>query len=108
MVERQLSPEELDILQTFEKGRRLREVTFLSGWQDVLDILEQQVIEAEFALINYAGSDKDAIALLQRAARAKRQMFEKTQTKIAAAISAANEIPEFLQPASVGTPGARW
>jgi hypothetical protein len=70
------SPEEHRYYKEFERGLRLAEVTRAHGWQDVLDIMEQRVAQAEFALMNYSGGDAAVCSGLQRNARAMRQFFE--------------------------------
>lgn len=102
-----LTAEESAVIREFERGRRLREVTQLPGWQDVLDIMEERVVQAEYNLMNYNGVDKEELAALHRRARAYNELFLRTQQEIAAAIEVSRQIPERAV-TPVGVPGSTY
>jgi hypothetical protein len=99
-----LSPEQAQILADFELGRRLADTTNSLGWKDVLDILEEDVMQAEHHLMNYNGTDREIIAALHRRARDKREMFQNMQIRINNAINTSLEVPATI--ASVGVPNS--
>lgn len=103
----QLTPEQVELLRTFEKGVRLRDATMTPGWKDVLDIMEVRVAQAEFQLMNCNYADKEIVYALQKRARAMREFFQNVQGDIQAAIDAAANVPQIAS-TQVGLPGAQW
>lgn len=91
-----LTEQEQQILHDFERGRLLADVLRSAGWNTLLDLMEKRVQQAEFQLINYNGSDKDLLLLLQRKARDFREFFQCTQTDALAAVEAAKETPMVI------------
>ena len=91
-----LTPEAAELLHLYERGRRLANTTNTAGWADVLDILEGMVQQAEYALMNYNGSDAPTLAALHRRARAYREVFDGLQQQIQAATNAARDIPNLV------------
>lgn len=84
------------------RGKRLRELTKVDGWQDALDLLENRVVAAEALSLNYRGSDKEVSFALQRRASVAREMFHNFQIDIARVVEA-TLIPPDVSP--VGSPG---
>lgn len=92
--------EKVEILRSFEKSRRLYQLTHSEGWADLLDILEAEVIKAEFRLMNLpAGSSAELLRDLHAHARAARTIFEQVQLRVNAEIESgrelANEPPSY-------------
>lgn len=88
--------ERIETLQTFEKGRRLFLLTKADGYQDLLDILEREVVKAEFRLMNVtAGASPELLRDLHAHARAARSIFEQLQLRIAAAIENGRQLPQL-------------
>lgn len=100
-----LSKQEIELLQTYEQGRVLRELVRDPGWQVILDLMEKEVAKAEFQLINYNGTDKEVTFALQKRARAMREFFQQIQHAINARISEADEVPSILRESPVGDLG---
>jgi len=96
------SPEQALIIKDIERGRRLREVIGQDGWKDVLDIMEEEVAQAEYHLMNYNGSDREIVLALQRRARDKREFFQKVQTRIFDTLHSADEHLAALKPEPPG------
>lgn len=91
--------EKLDSLQAFEQGRRLFLLTQTDGYSDLLDILEQEVVKAEFRLMNLtAGASSELLRDLHAHARAARSIFEQLQLRIASAIENGKQIPQMDAP----------
>lgn len=91
-----LTPEAADLLHLYERGRRLQDTINTAGWADVLDILEQMVTQAEYALMNYNGSDAPTLAALHRRARTYREVFDGLQQSIQAASQAVRDVPDLI------------
>lgn len=85
------SAETSEILRDFQLGLRLRDTTSTPGWEDVLNILEQEVLARENDLLSYKGPNDAHIVALQRHAHAQRALFTHLQVKIANAIDCVNE-----------------
>ncbi len=92
----QLSEHDREIVQQFEEGRMLRDISMLPGWATLLKLMERRVQEAEHNLINYNGIDKEVVQQLHRRARAFREFFEAVQQEVRSKIEAAREIPSVL------------
>lgn len=76
-----------EIMHSFEKGRRLYQLVNQTGWPDLLDIVEAEVIKAEFRLINLGpGSPAEMLRDLHSHARAARTIFERMQLRVNAEI----------------------
>lgn len=86
--------EEVQVKADYEKGLRLQNTLHSAGWADVLDIMEKEVVQAEFALMNYNGTDTAALFSLHRRARTMREFFQQTQRKIVSAVDAIAEITQ--------------
>jgi hypothetical protein len=99
--------EQVQVKADYEKGLRLQDTLHSAGWPDVLDIMEKEVIQAEFALMNYNGTDDAALFSLHRRARTMREFFQQTQRKIIAAVDAIAEItnadtnPDLVGPVNI-------
>lgn len=91
-----LTEQEQQILRDFERGRLLADVIRSAGWEVLLDLMEKRVQQAEFQLINYNGSDKDLLLVLQRKARDFRELFQCIQTDVLVAVEAAKETPTVI------------
>lgn len=79
--------EQLDIFKTLERGRRLFQLRNSEGYADLLDMLEAEVVKAEFRLMNTpAGSSTELIRDLHAHARAARTIFEQLQLRLNAEI----------------------
>ena len=88
--------EQAEILRTFEKGRRLYQLTNADGWNDLLDIMEAEVVKAEFRLMNsHDGSSNELLRDLRAHARAARSLFEQLQLRINAEIENSRQTIEF-------------
>ena len=98
---------EQETLELIARGQRLHALASAPGWQDMLDIMDTLVAEAEFHLMNYNGSDKDIIFALQKRSRAMREFLERVQQQVLAAIEAAKEHTQqqASKPLTVGQPG---
>lgn len=107
-----VTPEQLEILEAYEKGLRLQDTIQSAGWKDALDLMEAEVALAEFHLMNYNGVDNAELMALHRRARAMREFFQQTQVKIQTAVDQVEEIkravenPQLVTP--IGTPGESW
>ena len=102
-----LTAEQSELLRLYDKGMALKETVQSAGWQYVLDIFEEDVINAEYDLLNYGGVDREVLEALHRRARDNREQFEQIQLKIRDAILAAEQVPQAAA-APVGRPGATW
>lgn len=97
-----LSAEDQNLLDTFEKGQRLRMTLNSEGYQDLLDIFESRVAQAEFHLINAEGVDlnrrvdKEILFKLHTRARAMREIFQNVQHDIHAVMSDSESIPDIV------------
>lgn len=89
-----------EIMQAFEKGRRLYQLVHQTGYADMLDLFEAEVIKAEFRLLNLpAGSDQLMVRDVLTAAKYARSLFEQLQLRIHAIIEVgleASELPNQL------------
>lgn len=91
-----LSSEEHEILRQFEEGRLLQDALNSPGWQLVLDVMEKVVQQSEFQLMNYNGTDKEALVALHRRARDHREFFDLVQQTIALKINNARQTPQRI------------
>lgn len=91
-----LTSEEKEILRQFENGRLLQETLNTPGWQLVLDVMEKVVVQSEFQLKNYNGTDKEALVALHRRARDHQEFFDLIQQTIAVQISNAKQTPNLI------------
>lgn len=88
--------EKAEILQSFEKGRRLFQLVNSEGWNDLLDILEAEVVKAEFRLMNLqAGASAELLRDLHAHARAARTIFEQLQLRVNAEIESGKESLQY-------------
>jgi len=87
------TPEEVELLKLYERGRLLSTVTSDPGWKEVLRTLDRLVDEADYHLFNYSGSDKDAIAALHRRARSYREFRQLFLSTIQQAVEASRGLP---------------
>lgn len=97
MEDGRLTAEERQILDEYDKGVLLEQLTALPGWKVVLDIIEERVAQTEFQLINYNGSDADIVLALQRRARAFRELFQLLQQDVVRLIDASKNLPNILE-----------
>ncbi len=87
-----------------EKGLRLHALTGMAGWNDVLDIMEIRVVQAEGDLMNAAYADPTVLVALQKRALAWRTLFHVFQEDVQKAIQIAQHDPSKY-PAGSGVPG---
>ncbi len=77
--------------ERIQRGRDLEVLISSPGWKIALDILDEQVEQAQFQLINCQSSDADVIRGLHRRARAYRELFDHLQSRIGVAIEEGRE-----------------
>lgn len=87
--------EQQEILSAFERGHRLHQVRNAQGWQDLLDIFEEEVVKWEFRLLNTPSGVSEAMLRDLRAeAKVSRAMMERVQLRVQAAIDASVQVAE--------------
>ncbi len=86
------SPEARAILAEFELGIRLELTTNTPGWQDILDIIEQEVLRNENELLAYNGPNSSHIVALQRHAHAQRALFTFLQRRVHELIQSSHQL----------------
>jgi len=81
-------------LAAFERGRRLYLFQQSEGYQDFLDIFEEEVIKDEYRLLNLpAGTSSDLLRDIHAYAKISRSNFERIQIRIATEIENGKQIP---------------
>jgi hypothetical protein len=87
-----------EIMSAFEKGARLYQLTVNDGYKDLLDLLEAEVIEYEFRLMNLPpGTDAQLLRDTHSHARVARSIFEQIQIRIQAAVQLAVDAQTVAQ-----------
>jgi len=77
-----------EIMHVFEKGARLYQLIHSTGYADLLDILEAEVVKFEFRLMNLPpGTENQLLRDTLSHARVSRSIFEQLQLRIQALIS---------------------
>jgi|SRR5882757_8112965 len=99
-----MTEHEKESIKTLEKASRLYLLVSQEGWADLLDIMERQVTEAEFRLINLpAGIETQILRDTQAYAKVTRSFFEQVQLRVMSLIDAgqaeatitSNETPQY-------------
>jgi hypothetical protein len=87
--------EQQEILSAFERGHRLHQTRSTQGWQDVLDLMEEEVVKWEHRLLNTPSGESEAMLRdLHAEAKVSRAMMERIQIRIQAAIDASVQLVE--------------
>ena len=87
-----------EIMSAFEKGARLYHLTVHDGYKDLLDLLEAEVIEYKFRLMNLPpGTDAQLLRDTHSHARVARSLFEQIQIRIQAAVQVAIDAQSLAQ-----------
>lgn len=94
-----MTPQEKEAIQILERGARLYRLVSSEGWDDLMDVMEAQVVSAEFKLINLpAGVRTQVLRDVQSYAKAWRSIFEQTQLRVNSLIEAAQAEAEITKP----------
>lgn len=87
-----------EIMSSFEKGARLYQLSISDGYKDLLDLLEAEVVEYEFRLMNLPpGTDNKLLNDTHSHARVARSIFEQIQIRIQAAVQVAIDAQSLAQ-----------
>lgn len=87
-----------EIMSAFERGSRLYQLSVSDGYKDLLDLLEAEVIEYEFRLMNLPpGTDNKLLNDTHSHARVARSIFEQIQLRIQAAVQVAIDAQTLAQ-----------
>lgn len=90
--------QQVEIMSAFEKGARLYQLTVHDGYKDLLDLLEAEVIEYEFRLMNLPpGTKPKLLNDTHSHARVARSIFEQIQIRIQAAVQVAIDAQTLAQ-----------
>jgi hypothetical protein len=80
-------------MRVFERSQRLYQLAHSTGFQDLLDILEAEVVKYEFRLLNLqAGTDDTLLRDVMAHAKVARSIFEQLQIRINGAIEQGIEV----------------
>lgn len=104
----ELTAAEREILDTFERGRRIQETLNSSGWRDILEMLESRVKSAEKDLLNKRLIDDAEIIALHRRATTMRELFDNVLNDAKGAVEAARQVPQLIVPTRSSDPGTTW
>lgn len=91
-----LSLTEREILEQYARGRRLQLLAKSEGWDDLVELMNKRVEQAEHNLINYNGCDVEAIKALHRRARTMREFSQTLQQQVLESIENADNIPRMI------------
>jgi hypothetical protein len=81
------------IMKEFDRGHRVAQLLISPGYSDLIQVMEAEVVKAEFRLMNApAGSSSMLLRDLRSEARAKRSFFEQTQLRLKAITDVAYEL----------------
>jgi hypothetical protein len=84
-----MTDHEKESIQTLERAARLYLLTSQEGWDDLLDIMEKQVTEAEFRLLNLpSGAENQVLRDTHAYAKVARSFFEQVQLRVISLIEA--------------------
>ena len=106
MADRKLTQRERDILDEFERGRRLRDTRETPGWQDIKSIMDLMVLATQEHLIKAEYADATITQAYQRRARAFREFRDTLLGEVDKAIEQAAQVPRLLaiDPAELDQP----
>lgn len=96
MDSRKLTQRERDILNEFERGRRLRDTRSTEGWRDVKELMDAMVSATQEHLIKAEYADATITQAYQRRARAFREFRDTFLGEVDKAIEQANQVPRLL------------
>ena len=84
-----MTDHEKESFHTLERAARLYLLVSQDGWNDLLDIMEKQVADAEFRLINLpSGVETQILRDTQAYAKVTRSFFEQIQLRVMSLIDA--------------------
>lgn len=84
-------------LKKYESGQRLLSFTSLPGWEDVLDVLKEDIQKAEGAEDSYEGNDPTELFRLHTELQGKRKMLKQLESEVKARTALASDPPPELQ-----------